>query len=152
MLDNAGVFRLAVQKWSSGDVEGVLALLADDIVHTVHVGNVDVPYMISAEGKDAVRQRFEVILATFFVNAFVIESLVETAEEIRASVRGYHEHKTTGERLDVTLRFHARVKDDQIARLDEFVDAAYFEAFERFVRYLEETAQVLGGGSPLGKT
>jgi len=125
---DGAVFRTVIRMWSSGDLEGVLRLLADDIVHTVHVGELDVPYMISATGKAEVRQRLQLIAATFVVDAFVIESLVETDGEIRAIVRGYHKHRKSAERLDVTLRFLARVEDNVITRLDEYVDAAYFDA------------------------
>jgi ketosteroid isomerase-like protein len=139
--NSAAVFRAAIQGWSAGDLEGVLKLFADDIVHTVHVGALDVPYMVSANGKAEVRQRLELIMATFVVDTFVIESLVEDLDEVRATIQGYHTHRKTGERLDVRLRFLARVRGRQIARLDEYIDTAYFEAFERFVRYLEQTAQ-----------
>jgi ketosteroid isomerase-like protein len=152
-MDDVAVVRLVIQKWSASDLAGVLKLLSDDIVHTVHVGELDVPYMASANGKEELRQRLQMILDTFFVNAFVIDSLVHERDEIRMSVRGYHEHKRTGERLDVSVRFHFRVRKGAIMKIDEYVDTAYFAAFERFVRYLEETAQKMaaGGGAQTRK-
>jgi ketosteroid isomerase-like protein len=59
-------------------------------------------------------------------------------------VLGYHVHRKTRERLDVRVRFRVRVRDGLIVRIDEFLDAAYIEAFQRFVSYLEQTAQDAG--------
>ena len=127
---------------------GVLALLADDIRHTVNVDALGIPWMASAEGKADVAARLGLIRETFIIDAFVIESLITEAEDIRATVVGYHTHKTTGERLDVRLRFRVRVRDGLLVQLDETVDAAYFEAFQRFVSYLGQTAEELGNAPP----
>ncbi|WP_041316206.1 nuclear transport factor 2 family protein [Hyphomicrobium nitrativorans] len=146
--DNALVFRLACRYWNDGDFDSVIALLADDIRHTVNVDALGIPWMASAEGKADVAARLNLIRETFLVDAFVIEALVTDAEELRATVVGYHTHKKTRERLDVRLRFRVRVRDGLLAQIDETVDAAYFEAFERFVRYLEQTAEELGNAPP----
>ncbi len=144
-LDEDGaVFRAAVRNWSEGNLEGVLALLADDVVHNVNVDALEIPWVSSASGKAEVTERLKLIIATFVVDAFVIENLVYEGEEVRATVLGYHVHRKTRERLDVRLRFRVRVRDGLIVRLDEFLDAAYIDAFERFVRYLEQTAQEAG--------
>jgi ketosteroid isomerase-like protein len=139
--DDAAVFRLAVRHWSDGNFDGVLALLADDIVHTVNVDALQIPWVSSAEGKANVSARLKLIIDTFVVDAFIIEALVHEGEDIRATVLGYHVHRKTRERLDVRVRFRVRVRDGLIVRIDEFLDAAYIEAFERFVRYLEQSAQ-----------
>ncbi|MCC7253821.1 nuclear transport factor 2 family protein [Hyphomicrobium sp.] len=139
--EEAAVFRLAVRHWSDGNFEGVLALLADDIVHSVNVDALQIPWVSSAEGKPEVSARLKLIIDTFVVDAFVIENLVYENGEIRATVLGYHVHRKTRERLDVRVRFRVRVRDGLIVRIDEFLDAAYIEAFERFVRYLEQAAQ-----------
>lgn len=145
--DNDGaVFRLAIRHWSDGNLDGVLALLADDVVHTVNVDALQIPWVSSAAGKPDVSARLKLIIETFVVDAFVIESLVHEKDELRATVLGYHKHRKTGERLDIKLRFRVRVRDGLIVRLDEFLDAAYIEAFERFVRYIEQAAQEAGAG------
>ncbi len=143
--DDAEVFRLAVRHWSDGNFEGVLSLIADDIVHIVNVDALGIPWVSSAEGKTAVTARLMLIAETFVVDAFIVESIVYEQDEIRATVLGYHTHRKTRERLDVKVRFRVRVRDGLIVRLDEFLDAAYIDAFERFVRYLEQTAQEAGG-------
>jgi ketosteroid isomerase-like protein len=142
---DAAVFRLAVRHWTDGDLEGVLSLIADDIVHVVNVDALEIPWVSSAEGKPALTARLMLIAATFDINAFIIESLVLEKDDIRATVLVYHTHKKTRERLDIRVRFRVRVKNGLIVRMDEFLDAAYIDAFNRFVKYLEETAQAAGG-------
>lgn len=142
--EDGAVFRLAVRNWSDGNLDGVLALLADEVVHTVNVDALQIPWVSSATGKAEVAARLKLIIDTFVVDAFVIENMVYETDELRATVLGYHVHRKTRERLDVKLRFRVRVKDGLIVRLDEFLDAAYIDAFERFVRYLEQSAQEAG--------
>lgn len=142
------VFRQAIRNWSDGNLDGVVALLADDIVHNVNVDALQIPWVSSTVGKAEVCGRLKLIMDTFVINAFVVESLVREKTHIRAVVLGYHTHRRTGERLDVKLRFRARVANGLIVQLDEFLDAAYIEAFERFVKYLEQTAQEAAAGQP----
>lgn len=143
--EGAAVFREAVRHWNDGNFDGVLSLIADDIVHNVNIDAFGIPYVHSAEGKPAVAARLNLIAETFVVDAFVVENFFFEADEIRAIVLGYHTHRKTRERLDVKLRFRIQVRDGQIVRLDEFVDGPYFEAFEKFVKHLEQTAMEAGG-------
>jgi len=142
--EDAAVFRQAVRYWSDGNFEGVLSLIADDIVHNVNIDALGIPYVQSAEGKPAVAARLNLIAETFIVDAFVVDAFFLEEDEVRATVLGYHTHRKTRERLDIKLRFRIRVRDGQIVRLDEFLDAAYLDAFERFVKYLEQTALEAG--------
>lgn len=142
--DEIAVFRRAVRCWSDEDFAGAVALLDDDIIHTVNVDALEIPWASSAEGKPNVTGRLKLIADTFVVNAFIIENLTYERGEIRATVLGYHVHRKTHERLDVKVRFRVRVRDGLIVRIDETLDAAYIEAFQRFVTYLEQTAQEAG--------
>lgn len=142
--EEIAVFRRAVRCWSDEDFEGTVALLDDGIIHTVNVDALLIPWVSSAEGKVNVSARLKLIADTFVVNAFVIETLTYEEDEIRATVLGYHVHRKTRERLDVRVRFRVRVRDGKIVRIDEFLDEAYIEAFQRFVSYLEQTAQESG--------
>lgn len=144
--EEADVFRSAIRHWSDGNFDGVLALLADDIVHNVNVDALQIPWVSSASGKPDVAARLRLIIDTFVVDAFVIETLVYGEEDVRATVLGYHKHRKSGERLDIRLRFRVRVREGLIVRLDEFLDAAYIDAFQRFVGYLEQAAEEAGPG------
>ncbi len=127
--------------WGESDLEGLLSCFTDDIVYNVNVDGKQVPYAASATGKDAVRQRLQLLLDTFEVQAFVIESIIHTAECTKTRVLGFYKHKVTGERLDIFPHFHAFVRNGLIHRLDEIQDAPYVEAFQRFVAYLEAAAR-----------
>ncbi len=143
--EDAAVFRQAVRYWNDDNIAGVLSLMADEIVHTVNVDALGIPYVSRAEGKPAVTARLNLIAATFVIDAFVVENVFFDDDEIRANVLGYHTHRKTRERLDVKLRFRIQVRDGLIVRLEEFIDGPYFEAFEKFVKYLEQTAMEQGG-------
>lgn len=125
------VFRFAHQMWSQGDLDGFLSCLSDDVVYSVNVHGAQV-----AVGKAEVRARLELLRDAFDINAFVIESLVHEEAWSRSVVLAYYKHKTTGERLDVRVRFRGLVRDGLLARVEEQHDAAYVEAFECFVRHL----------------
>jgi ketosteroid isomerase-like protein len=141
--EERAVVREAHLRWGEGDLDGFMSCFSDDVVHSVNVEGV--PYASTAAGKAEMRGRLQLLLDTFVVDAFVIDTLVHEKDVSRSTVLGYYKHKKTGERLDVKLRFRAQVKDGLVIRLEEILDAAYIEAFERFVRYLEEAAQEAGG-------
>lgn len=136
----ADVFRRSVKYWNDGDFDGVVALLAEDVRHTVNVDKLGIPWMMSTTGKAEMAGRLGLIRETFVIDRFEIETLIIEARGLRATVYALHTHKTTGERLETRLRFRVFVKMGLISRVEETVDGAYLEAFERFVRYLEERA------------
>lgn len=141
------IFRRAVRFWNDGDFDGVLSLLAEDIFHSVNVDALGIPWMMSASGKPEVAGRLALIRETFVIDSFELEALTHETQFLRAAVHAFHTHKKTGEPLDVRVRFRVTIKGGLIARIDETVDASYFEAFERFVRYLEQTA-IEAGSAP----
>jgi len=137
-------FHQAHLAWADGDFERFMSFIDDDIVYTVNVDGYQVPYASSAVGKDEVRWRLQLLLDTFFVAAFVVESLVHEPELSRTTVLGFYKHKQTGERLEVKVRFLGWVRNGLLTRIEEYHDAAYVESFERFVRHLQDAA----GNSP----
>ena len=46
--------------------------------------------------------------------------------------------------LDAMIRFNAWVEDGKIKRVEEFVDARYLEAYERFVAHMQSAAAADG--------
>ncbi|PPD29077.1 MAG: hypothetical protein CTY20_07560 [Hyphomicrobium sp.] len=127
--------------WGESDLEGFLACLTEDVVYAVNVDGLQVPYAASTAGKQPLRERLTLLLNTFEIQAFVIQGLAHDADCIRTSVLGFYKHKKTGERLDVRLRFVTYVASSLITRIEEYHDAAYVEAFQRFVAYLEAAAE-----------
>lgn len=140
IAEDRAIFHRAHLAWGEGDLAAFLDCLTEDVVYIVNVDGLQVPYASSANGRSEVRTRLQLLLDTFVVNAFVVESMFHDVDASRSIVLGYFKHKRTGERLDVKLRFVARFRDGRISRLEEYLDAAYVEAFQRFVNYLEEEA------------
>lgn len=141
LADERRIVETAHRLWGDGDLEGFLACFTDDIVYNVNVDDQQVPYAASAIGKDAVRQRLQLLRDTFEIQAFVIESMIHAPDYTRTRVLGFYKHRRTGERLDIFPHFHVYVRDGLLCRVDELHDAAYIEAFQRFVTYLEAAAR-----------
>lgn len=118
----------------------------EDVVHLSNVDGVQVPYASSSVGKADVEFRLSLILAMFELRRFSIERLVHGPDFSTSSVRAIYRHKKTGEILDVMIRFHTWVEDGLIVRIEEFVDARYLEAYERFVFHMQSIAETAGGG------
>lgn len=132
--------------WRDGDFTRFMSLIADDIVYIVNVDGMAVPYAMSALGKTDVADRLRLLLDTFDVTTFDVEHLVHEAQSTRTRVHGVYRHKSTGEVLDVKLRFRGWVKDGLLVRIEETLDARYIEAFERLVFHLQTAAQRIARG------
>lgn len=130
--------------WAAGDFTHFMSLIDEDIIYIVNVDGMQVPYAMSAVGREDVRYRLQMLLDTFVVETFEIEQLVHEAEVTRTRVHGVYRHKKTGEILDIKLRFRGWVRDGLLVRIEEMHDARYIEAFERFVFFMQQAAE--GGG------
>ncbi len=131
--------------WQAGDFDAFLSQLGEDIVYTVNVDGMQVPYAMSAVGKTDVQDRLQLLLDPFVVTTFDVESLVHDPDFSRSVVHGVYRHRATGEVLDIKLRFHAWVEDGLLTRIEEIHDARYIEAYERFVFHIQNTAQGRAG-------
>ena len=134
-------FEEAHTRWAASDLEGFLALVTEDILYNVNVDALVVPYASSALGKEDVRQRLQLLLHSFTVDKFEAENIVDEGDHWRSVVVGHYTHRNTGEQLRIRVRYRVWFKDGLIARMDEHHDAAYVEAFQRFVFHLQNAAQ-----------
>jgi ketosteroid isomerase-like protein len=134
-------FEQAHIRWAASDLEGFLSLITDDILYTVNVDGLAVPYASSALGKEDLRQRLQLLLDTFTVDMFEPERIVAEPDHYRSVVEAKYTHKTTGEVLAVRVRFRVWFRAGLIFRMDEHHDAAYVEAFQRFVFHMQNAAQ-----------
>lgn len=128
-------------RWAKSDLEGFLKLFTEDVLHTVNVDGLAVPYASSALGKEDVRQRLQLLLHTFTVDKFEPESFHDEADHCRSVVVGHYTHRVTGEVLRVKVRFRVWFRDGLISRMSEHHDAPYVEAFERLVFHLQNAAE-----------
>jgi ketosteroid isomerase-like protein len=134
-------FYLLNERWAKSDLEGVMALFSEEALHLINVDGVAVPYATSTYGKEDLRQRLQIVLDTFYIDKFDIESYAHEREFTRSVVMTHKTHKRTGERLCERLRFRYWFKDGLIVRTEENHDAPYIEAFQRFVCQLEHAAR-----------
>lgn len=139
MTEDRAIVERAHQLWAAGDFEAFLACLTEDVVHVVNVGDDELPYGGDTVGRAMARERLQLVRDTFDIQAFVIEKIAHEAAFTRTHVLAYYKHKRTGERLDMKIRLLMFLRDGRICRIQEYHDAAYLEAFHRFVSHIEET-------------
>lgn len=137
--DRAPVHR-ALERWAAGDLEGTLAQFSDDTLYLVNVDGLAVPFASSTLGKEDLRQRLQLVKATFHEERFEPVSIVHELDHTRALVEIENRHKETGERLCVRMRLRYWVEDGRIVRTEERLDAQYVEAFQRLVFHLQNAA------------
>ena len=73
------------------------------------------------------------VLDTFEIGAYVTDHIAVQREMLRANMKIVYIHRASGERLITRFRFAIRLRNGLMQRIDEFHDAAYLEAFMRFV-------------------
>lgn len=135
---NPTTFMRAHLCWRDGDFAGFLDCLDEDIVYLVNVNGEEVPYAMSAVGKEDVRFRLQLLLDTMTVNRFDVEKHTVLDDHEVSVVHGIYTHKTTGEVLDKKVRFKGWEKNGLLTRIEEIQDAKYVEAFQRFVQIMQE--------------
>lgn len=131
----------ALERWAVGDLEGALAEFTEDVLYVVNVDGLAVPFVASSLGKEDLRQRLQLVKATFHEERFVPESIVQEADHVRALVDVVNRHRATGERLCLRMRLRYWMQDDRIVRAEEHLDAQFVEAFQRFVFHMENAAR-----------
>jgi ketosteroid isomerase-like protein len=134
----------AHRAWEAGDFDRFMSFIAEDILYLVNVDGQSVPYAMSAVGKTDVADRLQLLLDTFDVTTFAVETVVHEACSTRTRVHGVYRHKKTGEVLDIRVRFRCWVEEGLLVRIEETHDARYVEAFERFVFHM----QIAASGHP----
>jgi ketosteroid isomerase-like protein len=130
-MDDRGLIETFLKFLVAGDVEQVVALLADDVVYQLFASQTALPYGGEWRGTDAVRNVLFDMLAMFDCIEFEPTILYVTDSRARCQIRYVYRHRASGEWLSGTARLVCRIKDGSIARLDEFHDDALLQAFAR---------------------
>lgn len=130
----------AIDAWAAGNVPRVLSLMHPDIIYLVNVDGIQVPWAASSYGRSDVEFRFTLVLTTFWLERFKINRFVDGPECSNASVHAIYRHKNTGEILDTMMRFNFWSANGLLIRVEEYVDGRYLEAYERFVRHVQNMA------------
>ena len=138
--DRTPVLR-ALEHWAAGDLERTLEEFSEDILFLINVDSHAVPFLASSLGKEDLRQRLQLIKATFHEDLFEPESIIHEADYTRVLVNVELRHRMTGERLSLRIRLRYWVDGGLIVRTEEHLDAQYVEAFQRFVLHMENAAR-----------
>ena len=134
-------FVKAHELWAAGKFTAFMDLMHEDITYIVNVDGQQVPYAMSAVGREDLRDRLQLLLDTFDVTQFKILEIYPASDGITSLVHGIYRHKATTEILDIRVRFCARYDAaGKIAQMEEIHDARYIEAFERFVFFIANAA------------
>ncbi len=135
------VFREVHNLMGQGRVDEFVSFMHEGIEYIVNVDGQQVPYVMSALGREDLRDRLNLLFDTFDVLDYIVQDIVPETDRVTTFVRGKYRHKATGETLDI--RFLVRVwcnDDGLVTRIEEIHDAPYLEAFERFMIFLEGAA------------
>ena len=125
------ILDIAHAAWSTGDIEGLLAQYVDDLTYWCNTGGPDgTPLTIS--GKEAFRAFMESIAAV--AESVSVVDYFRLQDGLgRASVGAYIRHNVTGHTLAGSYRQVVTFRQDKIARLEEYHDAAKMAAFWRLI-------------------
>ncbi len=125
------ILEAAQGAWAAGSVEGVLDKYADDLLY---VSNTGAPSgeSLTINGKDDLRRRFVAVMAAVQsqsrIDAFRYENGVARVR-LSAVIR----HRSTGHVFTCSLRQVICFRGFQIAKHEDFHDAAKMAAFWRLV-------------------
>jgi hypothetical protein len=135
------LFAEAHTRWINGDLQGFLALFDEAIEWHVNLDGINLPYAASAVGIEDLRWRLQHMIEIFEVKSFRLAEIEHGPDSCRSKVDLRYLHRATSEMLDVSVRFTGWQANGLLVRFDERADAAYVHAYDRFVRFLMETAQ-----------
>ena len=124
------ILEAAHAAWSRGDIEGVLSCYVDDLIFYCNTGGAD-GSPLTIEGKKDFRAFLLKMQGT--EGHAIVEYFRFTDGIGRALIRAVIRHKGTGHKLAGTFRQVVYYRNNQIAQLEEFHDAARMAAFWRLV-------------------
>jgi len=132
------VFEQTMTAWVNQDLDRALSFVSDNIVHSLNVDGEVVPFAASVRGKTAMREKLELMLKMFEIGAYVTDHLSLQGTIARANMKVIYIHLASGERLITKFRYVIEQRDGLIIRIKEFHDAAYLEAFMRYIAASEK--------------
>ena len=119
--------------WDAADIEGALALIADDAEYELHISEDVLPYGGTAVGRAAIETKLRSMREYWDYILYRPFALSADDNIVRFQVEFMYRHKESGQVLGGRFRFVMRVENGLIRRVDEFHDRAKVEAFMRLV-------------------
>lgn len=139
--DERSNFLAALLAWKAQDLDLLMSYFSEDVLYLVNVDGIQVPYAMSAVGKEDLYGRLQLVMHTFDLQDYTIDRITHEGDHSRAHAHGIYRHRSTGEILDIKFSFNGWFTEDGLlARVHELHDAAYLSAFEQFVQHLMAAA------------
>jgi ketosteroid isomerase-like protein len=131
MQSPAEVTQAFLTTWADDPAGAMATMVAPDIVYTLNVTPEAVQIGGETVGWDAVNAKMMGIRDVFDYLIYIPRILGVDGQQVRARIELIFRHKTSGELLMGQMRSVVTVRDGQIARVDEYVDAPLIESFMR---------------------
>jgi ketosteroid isomerase-like protein len=126
------ILEAAQGAWAAGSVEGVLDKYVNDLVYITNTGGKAYGESLTINGKDDLRRRFTAAM-TAVDSRTQIEAFRYESGVARLRLTAVIRHRATGHTLTCSLRQVLSFRGYQIAKHEDFHDAAKMAAFWRLV-------------------
>ena len=133
-----------LSSWAQRNLDEKMRHIAEDVEFLVNVDSEIAPFAASASGAAEVRQRLQLMLETFYFDAFVFDAVKlcdEAGTAARVAITYFYREKTTNQHLDGRFRLNFYLRDGEITRVEELHDSGYVEAFARLIKALTATME-----------
>ena len=118
-------------RWRDDPDGAMTDLVARDIVYTLNVDPDALTIGGEVIGWDDVNARMRAVRDVFEYLIYIPRILGSESDRVRAQIELIFKHRPSGELLIGTMRCVVTVRDDKVARVDEYVDAPLIESFLR---------------------
>lgn len=137
--ENIAAVRRAYEAFQCGDIQGVLAIMSDDVLWTTPGQRALIPFSGQFKGRDAVEKCFEAIAASEVALLFEPHEIIADADSVVAFVHYWARAKATGCTYEGEGVHLFQFRDGKVASFREFFDPALMSSD---MMHLEHKAQI----------
>ncbi len=131
MNSPAEIVQTFLTRWAEDPAGTMATMVAPDIVYTLNVMPEAILLGGETVGWDAVNAKMMGIREVFDYLVYIPRILGADGQKVRARVELIFRHKASRELLMGQMRTVVTVRDEQVVRVDEYVDAPLIESFMR---------------------
>jgi ketosteroid isomerase-like protein len=141
MLEQVSKIALAgLDAYASGDVEGMMAVLAEDVEYVLFLDESVVPFAGATRGKDQMRARIGQMHQDFDYVLFRPFGGTVVGNRMHNQVEFIYRHRASGETLSGRFRIVITVGGGFVTHIEEYHDAERIKAFMRLVGGVSQDA------------
>jgi ketosteroid isomerase-like protein len=141
MLSPREVTQTFLKRWADDPAGAMASMVARDIIYTLNVSPDFLLLGGETIGWDAVNAKMMGIRELFDYLVYKPRIMGVAGDQVRANIEVIFRHKFSGELLMGHMRTVVMVRDDMIARVDEYVDAPLIESFMRLFSAGQDAGQ-----------